>query len=149
MAKSGSVKSQKRRRRGDRDGYPTYSDVSAWERHGQSIAATVAMFILGWVGYTVNENSKNIPVLTSQVAGLQSEVVGLKKTVQDDLGERYKRRDAERDFAAVYKEIDRMRSNDDRFMNEQAARGPRLKSLETRMDNLSTKILELSTSSKK
>ena len=104
--------------------------LTAWERHGQSITAAIVLLVLSWVGINVNDNAKGSAVMQSQIADLKKKVDALQFTINNDMADRYRGKDAQRDFAAVYKEIERIRDDDHRFMQEQAARGPRIKALE-------------------
>ena len=134
----------KQRREGDNENVTMVeSPISAWERHGQSVLAGVALLILGWVGFTVNENSKNIPVLSTQVMGLERQVRELNSALATDSRDRYYARDAARDFASVYKELDRIRDDSDKFMKEQASRGPRIKALEDQIRILTIEVQRL------
>lgn len=110
--------------------------LTAWERHGQSITAAIVLLILSWVGINVNDNAKGSAVMRSQIDELQKKVDILQLSINTDMQDRYRGTDAQRDFAAVYKEIERIKNDDFEFMKHQAAAVPRVKSLEARIVKL-------------
>lgn len=100
------------------------------ERHGQTVVAAVALAILLWVGVSVNDNSKFIPVLSTKITSLEKQVVALTAAANAVATDQYRVRDAVRDFAIVSKEVDQIRSSIAIFGREQSARGPRIKNVE-------------------
>lgn len=101
--------------------------VTSWERHGQTVLASLVLVLLTWVGYNVNENSKSIPVMSAEMTALKDQVKAL---VNSGANDRYRGQDAIRDFSNVSVKIERMGNSIDVFSREQAARGPRLKNME-------------------
>ena len=116
--------------------YAVEVPATTWERHGQTILAAIVLLLLGWVGLTVQDNATGNAVMTTQLGDLKTKVTELEKTITVDVADRYKVRDAERDFRAVYDEINRIRTDNNNFMKEQASRGPRIGALETQLKEL-------------
>jgi len=115
---------------------PSERPSTVFERHGQSVVAGIALLLLAWVGLTVSEGEKNNAVMVAKMAGLESQVAKLEQSISTDMKDRYTSKDADRDFKAAYKEIDRIRDDNSRFMAEQSSRGPRIKSVETQVNEL-------------
>lgn len=113
--------------------------VTAWERHGQTITAAVVLLVLSWVGVNVNDNAKNSAVMASQITDLKIKVSELERSLSDTMSDRYRGRDADRDFSVVNKELDRVRTEHSTLLHTQASFTPRFKALEDRVSELERK----------
>jgi len=133
----------KRKKNSRVDDLPSERPATVFERHGQSVVAATALLLLAWVGVTVSDNSKGNAVMLTRIGGLELQVTKLEQSISTDMRDRYTSKDAARDFSAAYKEIDRIRDDNSRFMAEQSSRGPRIKSVETQVNELLKAITEL------
>ena len=129
-----------RQKRREEDDIYREHPVTTWERHGQSIIAAVVLLVLSWVGINVSDGVRNDAVMATEVSALKLQVAGLETTLKTDMQDRYRGRDAERDFQAVYKELNRVRDDNGRFMAEQSSRGPRIKALEHQMELVMSQV---------
>ena len=121
---------------------------SSWEKHAQTILAGAVLLVMSWVGMSVNNNGRDNAVMASQIADLKGQVTGLAKTLNVNLNDRYRGRDAQRDFQAVYKSIERIEDANTKFMNEQSSRGPRIGALETHIINMEKEIRSMRSNTK-
>ena len=117
--------------------------MTAWEKHGQTILAGIVVIILSWVGVTVSDNAKRSAVMGQQIVDLKIQLGDMERSLHAEMADRYRGKDATRDFQAVYKELDRVKGENFTFMKEQAARGPRIQALEIGQKKLENEIKDI------
>ena len=78
------------------------SHQSPMERHIQTVAASIVVAILIWVGATLNTSNEQAARLEERLSSLFREV----QMLREQLGNQYTHRDAERDLSAIQARLD-------------------------------------------
>ena len=72
------------------------------ERHLQTAIGAVLIGLVFWVGNTLSTAETQMAVLDERVSNLTTEVSALRGQIADGVDDRYRARDAQRDFSRVW-----------------------------------------------
>lgn len=78
---------------------------STFERHVQTALNTLVTALLVWVGYTVYQNSLQVVAMSTQIVNMQASILKLQNQVEENMDDRFRRRDWENGIAPLNKII--------------------------------------------